>query len=235
MRLVWENRGSGLLGPHRGEITDVPFSEIYTGYIKPQMHRFKMRWLQPTARRPRSIDALLISAGGNDMKFGPIITWCIEAHNCWFNDWIKLKLNPITDPMHIPCMIPSPAPWGSGREMILQQKQFLRATMNLELQSMPSRSKPINVYVTQYPDPTINDRGVANEASETTEHHCRMLDDVAWPNPYNVVTDAEATTASHHAQTKLNTAIRNSVTRLAANLYGDPLAVCGWHECLRCG
>jgi hypothetical protein len=212
---IWGNRGSGLLGPHRGEITDVPFSEIYTGYIKPQMQQVQDALNATNGQDERSIDALLISAGGNDMKFGPIITWCIGAHNCWFNDLIKLKLNPITDPIAYTLYDTVTRAVGDWTGEDPPAKTIPEGYDQLGAAINALHPKPINVYVTQYPDPTINDRGVANEASETTEHHCRMLDDVFWPDPYNVITDAEATTASHHAQTKLNTAIRESVTRLA--------------------
>jgi hypothetical protein len=213
--IKWNNRGSGLLGPHRGEVTDVPFHD-WEHYIKPQMVQVQEALDASNGQTDyRSIDALIISAGGNDMKFGPVLMTCIEAPNCWFNDWFKLKLNPITDTIAYTLYDTVTRAVGLWAGDDPPAKTIPDGYDQLGVAINALYPKPKHVYVTQYPDPTINDRGVANEASETSEHHCRMLDDVFWPDPYPVMTDAEAKTASHHAQTLLNTAIRDSVTRLA--------------------
>jgi hypothetical protein len=210
----WGNRGSGILGPSRGEITDVPWGD-WSRDNKPQILQIQEALDASNGQPARQIDALLISAGGNDMKFAPMIMMCILFPNCWVNDLAQLKINPITDTQAYDLYDVVTRTVGKWTGDNPPEKTIPAGYAALGAAIHDLYPKPAHVYVTQYPEPTINDRGVANEASETYEHHCRMLDDVLWPNPYNVLTDQEAITASHHAQTELNTAVRNAVTNLA--------------------
>jgi hypothetical protein len=214
-QLFWGLRGSGILGPQRGEITDVAWGD-YDNYIPAQMTQLETALAASNGQLPRQIDALLISGGGNDMKFAPIMKQCILFMNCWTSGLAEMQENPTTD-----------TEWYTLTDIVTRAvglweganpPQFtvpgnyadLGARINLLVR------KPAHVYVTQYPDPTINNRGVSNEANETYEHHCRMLDDVLWPNPLLMMDNIEARYASHFAQTKLNDAVRNSVATLAS-------------------
>jgi PKD repeat protein len=212
---LWENRGSGILGPQRGEITDVEWGD-YEHYIKPQMQQLEEALAASNGQDPRQIDSLLISGGGNDMKFGPLIRQCTIFTNCWVNWWAQMAENPVTDTQWYTLydLVTRAVGKWTGDNPPVYTIPGNYADLGARINSLDP--KPLHVYVTQYPDPTINDRGVSNEANETYQHHCRMLDDVAWPNPLNVVTDLEALTASHHAQGELNEAVRNSVAALAS-------------------
>jgi hypothetical protein len=216
---LWELRGSGILGPQRGEVTDVEWGD-YNNYIKPQMQQVEEALAASNGQDPRQIDALLISGGGNDMKFGPLIKQCILFTNCWVNLLAQIQENPVTDTHWYTLydiVTRAVGEWtGANPPLFTVPGNY--ADLGARINSL--NPKPVHVYVTQYPDPTVNDRGVSNEGNETYQHHCRMLDDVLWPNPLNVMTDMEAYYASHHAQTKLNDAVRNSVANLA-NTYTD--------------
>jgi hypothetical protein len=65
--------------------------------------------------------------------------------------------------------------------------------------------KPLKVYITKYPEYTI---GNINNCD-----HCRMLDDLAWPNPYFAVAGNEAAVASHFVIKGLNDEILAAVDR----------------------
>jgi|GEM_PF-971163 len=213
---LWGLRGSGILGPQRGEVTDVAWGD-YANYIPAQMQQLEDALAAaPEGQGPRQIDALVISAGGNDMKFGPIIKQCILFTNCWINWFAQMQENPITDTEWYTLseiVARAVGEWvGSNPPLYTIPGNY--ADLGAEINNL--NPKPAHVYVTQYADSTVNNKGVSNEANETYEHHCRMLDDVLWPNYLNVMTDVEAYTASHFTQTKLNNALRLSVANLAS-------------------
>jgi hypothetical protein len=64
-----KNAGVGLLEPYRGEDTNVPYSDSYANYIPSQMNQLRDALVPATGHEPRQIDALLLSAGGNDIYF----------------------------------------------------------------------------------------------------------------------------------------------------------------------
>jgi len=208
----FHNAGTGMLGPYRGEVTDVEYSNDYTDYIPAQMEKLTEILVPPDGQTPRQIDALLISAGGNDIHFGNAVITCMENLDCWNNPLVLVKEDAT-----------------SRQNWTLYQlidRALKRGDFGWPARNLPDNydllgaaideliPRPANVYITQYPEYTIDDVNDPNHDPDTEgSQHCRMLDDIAWPNPYYAIAGNEAAVASHFAIRGLNDAVLAAVNR----------------------
>ena len=190
-----KHQGTGILGPYRGAETNVPFSDTFQGYIPAQMDQLRTALANRPAGRPeRRIDALTISAGGNDIHFGDIVRKCVEDGACWSNSKVKedphsnteyglyelvaraLKTNFVNgEPSNSPTNVPD------GFDVLADQIDEL------------SPAAPAHIYLTQYMDQTRDDNGDA----------CLMLDDIyGWLD--KAIVPSESEIASWFATRGLN-------------------------------
>jgi len=195
--------GVGMLVPYRGEITDIPYSTTYENYIPSQMDQLQDALVPPDGQDSRQIDALLISAGGNDIHFPQMVEACMWNLDCWNNPLVLAHEDPTQS-----------QGWSLYQ---LVDRALKRGEYGWPVHNMPDNydalgeeinaidPKPLNVYITQYPEYTI---GNTNNGD-----HCRMLDDIVWPNPYFAVASNEAAVASHFVIKGLNDEILAAVNR----------------------
>ncbi len=196
--------GTGILGPYRGAETDVPFSAAYENYIPAQMDQLRSALNAPAGQSPRQIDALIISAGGNDIHFGEVATKCIWDDNCWDNSWIKE--DPHSNTEYTPRALMLRA---------LKQYTWPDGTPNNPPYNLPDNydqlagqinalnPAPAHVYLNQYMDQTRDDN----------RNYCDMLDDIL---PFHSVTPSEAQVASYFTG-KLNDVIRDVADKYKDN------------------
>jgi len=196
--------GTGILGPYRGAETDVPFSNNNVGYIPAQIDQLQTALAnRPAGRSERRIDALIISAGGNDIHFGDVVTKCIWDGDCWSNSRVKedpnsnieyglfelvaraLKINIVNgEPSNSPTNVPDGLDSLAGR-------------IN-ELSPEP----PAHIYLTQYMDQTRDDNGNA----------CLMLEDIGgWAD--KAIVPSESEVASWYATRGLNNVLKAAADR----------------------
>jgi hypothetical protein len=173
--------GTGVLGPYRG--VDPPFPDTY-GVLNAVPSQIKQ--VADTVGS-RTIDALFVSGGGNDIGFGPIATVCVLFKNCVqqsvFHSYdasgaeVKVPLSQratgdiaaLDDKYDrlAACLRPIP-----DRPCVVQTRHEDNQT-TLQLPPL----NPTNIYVTQYPDQTKNDAGAMCSG---------MLDDII-PLPVAIV------------------------------------------------
>ena len=199
--------GAGMLRPYRGEITNVPYNNNMEGYIPAQIDQLRDALVPPSGQDPRQIDSLLISAGGNDIHFAQIVEQCMLNLDCWNNDLVLVVEDPSTR-----------QGWSLTN---LVNRALKQGEFGWPVHNMPDNydelgaainalnPKPLNVYITQYPEYTIDDIN--------NGEHCRMLDDIFWPNPYLAIAANEAAVASHFVTKELNDAIFDAVDRFQTN------------------
>ena len=151
--------GSGILGSYRG--VDPPTCPNFTDHVPAQLQQ-----LAATVG-DRRIDALMVSAGGNDLGFGPLAATCVIAGNCLEHkvtgaDGTKVFL---------------PTRFEQDRQLLEGRYQALQdALVNLR-QPSGAPVRIAEVYLTEYPDPTTDvvdpKTGVAPPCGE-------MLEDILW-------------------------------------------------------
>ncbi|HEX2913194.1 MAG TPA: hypothetical protein VH186_20495 [Chloroflexia bacterium] len=126
--------GTGVLGDYRGIDPSMVSS---TDYLPSQIDQLK------AAIGNRQIDALIVSAGGNDMAFAPLAKDCVLYSDCPNAPVYDANSNGVKNPLSI--------------------------VFNEDLKLMPGRYAALNtalsalnikkVYITEYPDATKNDDG----------------------------------------------------------------------------
>ncbi len=193
--------GEGVLGSYRGEITNVGYTGA--GYIPPQIDQVRNALIPPENVDRRPIDALIISAGGNDMHFGAIIDTCMWQLDCWNNPLANVKENPNDSQSYSLYQLVDRAlgKWGASGPANSIPNSY--AELGADIDELSPR--PLNVYIMQYPDQTYGDNG----------DHCRMLDDITAGNPYFQFTIPESAVASHFALGNLNMTILTSTLALS--------------------
>lgn len=167
----------GLLGPYRG-IED-------PGHDVPPL-RSQVSAIQ-TLTRGREIDALLVSAGINEIGFGKLVAFCLAVTDCpgalYPNDRSLLTLD-----QHV--------------QSVLEDvpEAFDRLAVRLDRAGVA----PARVYVTEYFDSTRDDAG----------NVCPALVDPSSPLPGDDVFDqAEATWASERVLAPLNAIVADAAAR----------------------
>jgi lysophospholipase L1-like esterase len=177
--------GTGILGSYRG--SELPESEAYNldSYIPSQIEQVK------AAVGSRPIDALIISAGGNDIRFGPIVEQCIKTANCWING--RAREHPSYEPLPLDTLV----------------QNALRALpfkFDLLAEKIDTELNVANVFITEYPDLTPTD----NQNGPELTRYCALVDDIL---PFFQVSPAEAKTAVELALNPLNAQVEAAAGR----------------------
>ncbi len=195
-----KNAGVGVLDSYRGEDTNVPYSNSYTNYIPSQMNQLRDALLPHGDHPQRTIDALIVSGGGNDIFFGPATTKCVENLDCWNNPLVSLKEYPGGPSWSLYNILDRAFGfWTQGGPVYTLPHNY--DLLGAAIDELSPR--PLNVYVMQYFDPTFGNNG----------DHDRMVDDVAEPNPWYQITIPESAVASHYLVKNLNDTILAAVNR----------------------
>jgi Tol biopolymer transport system component len=140
--------GTGLLGPYIGA---EPGANPDPPMLPPQVDRLKEIVGTTGATGSRTIDALVISIGGNDMQFVKIIMECTLAIDCY-------------DRAKHPAIVQR---LDSRRGELPERYDDLARA----LQSVPTR----NVYITEYPNLTLQDNGALCGTNSTWWNEPLML------------------------------------------------------------
>ncbi|WP_109474670.1 PxKF domain-containing protein [Ornithinimicrobium cavernae] len=161
--------GSGVLGRYRGVQPDAPDDYSPGAYIPSQMAQLHAALVAGVPEgQVRQIDALMVSAGGNDAGFGPLAAACVVHDNC-------------LHPKHV---YTDPRPGATSSIPLALRVQ-------LDMGEMPARydrlamaldglGVPISdTYITEYPDPGTEFR-TDGGGSPVPEECEEILEDVKW-------------------------------------------------------
>ncbi len=197
-------RGTGVLGSYIGNETD---DYRQSTFIPPQIEQLRTALTPPAGKDARRFDALIMTAGGNDLHFGDIGMTCLLDGSCWPDAMVWE--NP-TFGVNMEYLISRAlTPFADGGSAYSLPDAFAALHDHIdgnESKQIPALSpQPAAVYITQYADQT---------RANNPDTYCRMLDDVFWPLDY-AATPAEAQALSNSALNGLNQAIKD-----AADLYG---------------
>jgi len=199
-------RGTGILGTYIGMETDNYDQDTF---IPSQIDQLQAALTPPPGKNERQFDALIISAGGNDLHFGEIGLRCMLDEMCWPDAMIwenpTLAYNVST---FLDLQLKSHADGGLYYSL---PDNF--ATLAARISGPNGLSvTPDKVYITQYMDQTR-----ADNYGEEVDNFCTVVDDIFWPvNPLSwMVIPAEAERLTHTALHDLNHTIQ-----AAADAYG---------------
>ncbi len=182
-------RGTGILGRYRGqEVPDnYPYPpdnfdvESYEPYLPSQIDQLETALTPPDSRTPRTPDALIMSAGGNDVFFGEIAMACVVTWDCWAN--ANMFESPGNGGWTIKTLIRRALGTALGSPDITLPGSYGLLSEALDgLTVNGVNVKPLHIYATEYPDWSRDDNG----------NYCRMLDDILWPNPFAAMESWEA-------------------------------------------
>jgi hypothetical protein len=196
-------RGTGLLGPYIGNETDDYRQETF---IPSQMDQLQAALTPPPGKADRQFDALIMSAGGNDLHFGEIGLRCMFDDMCWPDSMIwENPTRAYNLSQFLPLELTRHADGGLYYSLPDNFESLAGRISDLRVQ-------PDNVYITQYADQTRS-----NNYGEAVSNFCTVVDDIFWPiNPWGwMVIPAEAEKLTHVALHDLNHTIQS-----AADLYG---------------
>jgi hypothetical protein len=151
--------GSGILGPYRGAQLPDDFGYDPADFLPSQLDQLTAALQPPVGMQPREVDALLMSAGGNDMGFGPIASVCVVAHKC-----------------HEGAVVYTPQGLELLHEVVDRDIAGLADSyqrLNDGLDELPDHVRISDTYITEYPDPAsaTRDGGSCND----------ILGDIQWP------------------------------------------------------
>jgi hypothetical protein len=168
--------GVGILRPYRG--SEMPPNGSYEEdtFIPSQIDQVR------AAVQGRTIDALIISGGGNDIRFGTVAEKCVMTANCWSNAYA------------------SEVPGGSLYRLDTLVHRALVALpgkfdlLDAEIDTLDFA----NVFITEYPDLTRSDH---INAENDLDRYCSLVGDIL---PGFDITPFEARQASQLALDQLN-------------------------------
>jgi hypothetical protein len=170
--------GVGILAPYRGAELPDNYGYATSGFLASQIDQVR------AAVGNRRIDALLISAGGNDVGFGIVGVQCVAHAFCW--DAFTVE-SPST---------------GTFRLGTLVQRAFDRLPDKYrQLNDAIATINPARVYITEYPDLTRKDDGGFCQ---------KILDDIL---PLKWVIDGEVSWAHDNVLIPLNQAVQAAAQR----------------------
>jgi hypothetical protein len=195
--------GSGILGRFRGTQMPAEFPyppapevESFEQYLPSQIAQLTHALEPPAGQSPRTPDALIVQAGGNDIFFGEMTMQCLLAPDCWntvqMKEWPGDEYRPITEVLARAVATSGDVPAGNLPASLRALSDILHS---LTVNQVPVA--PLHTYITQYPELARDDNG----------NFCRMLDDVFWPNPLWVSDPGESETATTLALAGLNSAL----------------------------
>ncbi len=194
-------RGIGILGPYIGNEWD---NYAIGSFIPSQMQQLQSALDQSRTQPRRQIDALIMSAGGNDLHFGDIAMTCLFEDNCWPNKMVHETPNTSYNMSALVSRALTPAAQNGSPTSLPDGYAALDAAIDA-IEPQP----PANVYITQYADQTRGD-----VPSDLSPRYCSVIDDIFWPLTYGA-TPSESMPLSINALDGMNHAILD-----AANLWG---------------
>ncbi len=163
-------RGMGILDRYIGTIWDD--HNIIT-FLPSQIDQLQTALERPGGGAARQFDALIISAGGNDLHFGDIASTCLFEDNCWPNSMVfENSTTEYNMSALINRALTPHAANGSPTSIPDSLSALATAVNNLD-------PKPTNVYITQYADQTRGD-----VAGDPSVRRCSLLFDIFWPLNY---------------------------------------------------
>lgn len=183
--------GSGVLGSYRG--VEVATCTNFDDHVPAQLEQ-----LAATVG-DRRVDALVISAGGNDLGFGPLAATCVIAPDCLNHevtgvDGTKVKL-----------------PTRFGADVSVIDERYLALKQEIDAARQPSGA-PLRIastFITEYPDPLTD---LPDPKTNIAPYCDAVLDDILWPFR---IEKQEVTWARDSVLAGLNRAVRD-----AAGLHG---------------
>jgi GDSL-like Lipase/Acylhydrolase family len=170
---------------------------VYDGILSAQAERNELAQITQVNQQTagRTIDALVISVGGNDVGFGAIVNACVGADRCTQNATVQANWNSAA--MALPAkyndLIDAVQGYGDGN----------RPAVSL---TTPVR----DVYVSQYP------RGMSTDG---TPNWCNGA---MWPDPVSGFVASESQWADETVVARLNTEVANLVARANARPGAHP-------------
>ncbi len=135
--------GSGILGPYAGRVPPNP-SNPEPDRLPSQVDQL-LTALTRADGSMRQVDALILSAGGNDAGFGNVATLCLLFDNC--QNYILFDNE-----------LPAPKTLTRRVQADMVDLPARYAALAQALQSIPMAPNG-KVYITEYPDATRNDQG----------------------------------------------------------------------------
>jgi hypothetical protein len=171
-------------------------SSTYKGYA-PQILQLKALLERPDGVPPRDVDLLVISIGGNDFQFGPIISHCVfDAGEFW-------------ESVH---SCPDDTTWGA----LINSRRDVPARM-LEVVKQVVQHLPTvkHIVFTEYPDPTHAPYHMPLTPPDLTFiKACEMLHYSS--NPDMVIWPSEAEWLGAHFGSAINEVVLSTVARAQA-------------------
>ena len=154
--------GSGILGPYRG--VQPPNPDDFTSRVPSQVDQLKTALAVgslPSNGR-RQVDALLMSAGGNDAGFGLVATACLSSDYCIEDHYTGTDTNKYLFGTRV------------GHDLAAMPARYdaLAAALAPASLGVDVRS----TYITEYPDPGTERRADTGQVEECEE----ILEDVMW-------------------------------------------------------
>lgn len=145
-----KQQGTGVLGRYRGvePPKDLPYPGRYTNpndfaqYIPSQIDQLRNALKNPNGGPSREVDALMVSGGGNDIRFGDIAQTCVMSSFC---QGAFVEEHPGGNSYRLDTTF--------GH--VLADLPGKYADLAEEIQSLGIKAG--NVYLTEYPDPTRAD------------------------------------------------------------------------------
>ena len=173
-------------------------AEVYNGILNAQTERNELAQITQVNQQTtgRTIDALVISVGGNDVGFGQIIDACIQPSRCTQDATVQFNWNT------------------AANYLRYRYDDLINAVQGFENGTRPavSLTQPIrHVYVTQYP------RGM------TTDGTPNWCNGAMWPDPVSGFVASESQWADETVVARLNTEIVNMVNRANGRLGTHPV------------
>jgi hypothetical protein len=154
--------GSGILGPYRG--VQPPNPDDFSSRVPSQVDQLKTALAVgsvPAGGR-RQVDALLLSAGGNDAGFGLVATACLSSDYC-IDDYYT---SPDTNKYRFETRV--------GQDLAAMPSRYDALAAALSPASLGVDVK--STYITEYPDPGTERRADSGQVEECEE----ILEDVMW-------------------------------------------------------
>jgi hypothetical protein len=178
--------GTGILGPYRG--SELPENWAYDEslYIPSQIEQVR------TTVGNRPIDALIISGGGNDIRFGTVVENCVVFPNCWI--WTSGREHPDGPeyPLH---------------ELVARALQDLPGKFDQLANEINTKLNAVNIFITEYPDLTPSN---TPNATNEIDRYCSLVGDII---PGLEVSREEAKSAVELALDPLNVQVGAAAAR----------------------
>ncbi len=192
-------RGTGVTGPYRGQ--DVPLFASYdpATYVPSQLGQLQLALQPPAGETVRQIDALIVSAGGNDLHFGDILGTCVGDLNCYPNAYLwETPGQQVQLGTFLNMYLASSADGGAVPYNVPDALADLKRGIDGINKLLPN---PAKVFITQYPDQT---------RADTYGVYCDLLWDVFWGSIFLKITPEESAELVDHALHPLNLAIQTA-------------------------